>query len=103
VHHDLGAPDRDACDRARVAAHRHRAGVHVVAEAPAHVVVDLEARLVRKTRAEVARRAPDVHVHRVDESNTYVMACVGVEDLDVLALSSPLADLLVGVPDRNLS
>ena len=103
VHHDFGAANRDARDRAGVAAHRHRAGVHVVAETPADVVLDLEARLVRKPGAEVARRAPDVHPHRVDQANADMVARVGVEDLDVLALSSPLADFLVGVPDRNLS
>ena len=103
VHHDLGTADRDARDGACVAAHRHGAGVHVVAEAPANVVVDLEARLVREPCAEVAGRALDVHPHRVDQADADMMAGVGVEDLDVLAFSPPLADLFVGVPDRNLS
>ena len=103
VHDELRAPDRNARDRARVAAHRHGAGVHVVAEAPADVVVDLEARLVRKPCAEVARRASDMHPHRVDQADADMVARVGVEDLDVLAFSPPLADFLVGVPDRNPS
>ena len=103
VHHDLRAPDRDACDRARVAAHRHRAGIHVVAETPAHVVVDLEARLVGKTGTEVARGPPDVHAHGMNQADADVVSRVGVEDLDVLTLLSPIPDLLVGVADRNLS
>ena len=103
VHHDLHATDRNARDRARVAAHRHRSGVHVVAETPAGIVVDLEACLVRKSCAEVARRAPDMHPHRVDQADADMMARVGVEDLDVLSLRSPVADLLVGVADGNLS
>ena len=44
-----------------------------------------------------------MHPHRVDQSDADMMARVGVEDLDVLPLSPPLADLLVGVADGDLS
>ena len=44
-----------------------------------------------------------MHPYRVDQSDADVVARVGVEDLDVLALSPPLANFFVGVPDRNLS
>jgi hypothetical protein len=101
--HDSVSPWVEFDFLCRVAAHRHRAGVHVVAEAPARVVLDLEARLVGKTGAEVARRAPDVHAHGMNQADADMMARVGIEDLDVLALLSPIPDLFVGVADRNLS
>ena len=44
-----------------------------------------------------------MHPHRVDQSDADMMARVGVEDLDVLSLRSPVADFLVGVADGNLS
>ena len=53
----IASIDRDPGDRAGVATHHDPAGVHVVADAPAHVVVDLEARGIREPGAEVARRA----------------------------------------------
>ncbi len=97
----LGAANADACDGAGVASHHHRAAVHVVTEAPADVVVDFEVRAIGESRAEVTRRAANVHVDCVGEPYADVMARVGIEDGDVLTRGSALADALVGLAYRD--
>jgi hypothetical protein len=79
-----------------------RALVHVVGQAPAGVVVDLEARAVGQPGAEVAGRAAHPHRDRIGQADADVMACVGVEDLDVLTARTGFADALVGLADRGL-
>ena len=86
---DLGAADRDAGDRAGVAANDDGALVHVVREAPADVAVDLDSRPVGQPGAEVAGRAVHPQRDRMRESDADVMARVRVDDVDVLAVASP--------------
>ena len=78
-------------DGAGVAADHHRALVHVVGQAPADVVVDLEARPIGEAGAEVARRAAHANGDRVDQPDADVVAGVGVEDLDIGSASAPAA------------
>ena len=102
---DLGAADRHAGDRPGIAADDHRTVVDVVGQAPANVVLDLEARAVGESAAEVAGRAAHPHGHGLalgnGQADADVVLGVGVEDLDVLARLAAGADALVGLADRD--
>jgi hypothetical protein len=102
VDNQLGAANTDAGDGAGVAAHYHRAAVHVVAEAPADVIVDFEGRAVGETRAEVPGGSLHVNVDCVGQADADVMARIGIDDADVLTPFPALTDTLVGFPDRGL-
>ncbi len=101
VHDDVRAADRNARDRACVAPHDHRALVHVVGEAPAHVSLYLEPRQIGEARAEVARRAVHAHRDRVREPHADVVAGVRVHHVDVLALLPVGEQELVGLGDGD--
>ena len=100
-HDDLAAAQGDASDGARVAADHHRAVVKAVADAPADIGIDLEARAVGEARAEIAGRTPDPDRDRGDQPHAEVMARVRVDEFDVLAAGGGRAHRLVGVADRD--
>ena len=102
MHHQLGAANRDPGYGPGVSPDHHRAAVHVVPQAPAGVVVDLEAGAVGEAGAEVPRGAAHAHPDRRGQPDADVVAGVGVEDLDVLSRLAVLADQLVGAADRDL-
>src|SRR6185295_8068339 len=84
-----------------IAAHDHGAAEHVVGQAPADIVVDQDVWAVGQARAEIAGRAPDMQLHLVDESDTDMMAGVGIDDLDILAVGPVFADQLIGLGDGD--
>ncbi len=100
--HQLRAANADPGDGAGVAAHHHRAVVDIVAQSPADVVVDHEMRAIGESRAEVAGGPLNVNGDRVGKPHADVMACIGIDDFDVLARAPVLADQLVGFAYRNL-
>src|SRR5262249_6887892 len=101
VHDHLGAADGHARDGASIAAHHDGAAEHVIGQAPAHVIVDQHLRTVGQAGTEIAGRATDVQLHLVDETDAYVMAGIGIDDLDVLAVGSVFADQLIGLGDGD--
>ena len=101
VNDDLGSTDRHPGYRARVAPNHHLSAVHVVADAPADVVVDLEAGGIGEPGAEVAGGAADAHVDRMHEPHPEVVAGVRIDELDARAVGAVPAYALVRLADRG--
>ena len=101
VDDDLRPANRHPGNRARVSPHHDLAAVHVVADAPADIVVDLEAGGVGEPGAEVAGRAADAHVDRMHQPHTEVVAGVRIDELDVGAVGAVLAYELVRLANRG--
>ena len=57
---------------------------------------------VREARAEVSGRPADAYLDRRGQANADVVACVGIEDVDVLALLPVLEQEPVRLGDGDL-
>ena len=100
--HDLGAADRYPGYGAGIAADDDGSSVHVVGQPPASVSFDVKTGGVCQSGTEVSGRATDMDVNRMDDADTDVMACIGIENLDDIAPGRRLANALVGFAGRQV-
>ncbi len=100
---DVGTADRDAGDRAGVSADDDRAAGSMLSARPQPTLPSTSNRgSVRQARAEIAGRAADAYLDRSGQADADVVACVGIEDVDVLALLPVLEQEPVRLGDGSL-
>ena len=101
--HDLSTPDRHARNGAGVSANHHGSPVHVVGKPPPGISLHVEPRRVGQSGTEVPGRAADMDIHRMNDADADVMARVGVQGLDGLALGGRLANPFIGFAGREIT
>ncbi len=60
-------------------------------------------RAIGQSAAKVSGGTIDVHCDRVDQADTDVVACVGIDNLDILTIVPAGADFFVGSGDAAMA